>query len=121
VPGAANLPDDFKRILRKAELPNIRYHELYHSAASLRLALNVHSRIVMELLGYSQISLTMDAYGHVVPDVLRDVVGKLRSGPQRGLADSCGCQISCIIWQRCEKCLIFVVAGEGFEPSTSGL
>lgn len=48
-----------------------------HSAASLLLALNVHPRVVMELLGHSQISLTMDTYSHVVHDVLREAVGKL--------------------------------------------
>lgn len=31
----------------------------------------------MELLGHSQISLTMDTYSHVVHDVLREAVGKL--------------------------------------------
>ena len=73
----ANLLDDFNRVLAKAELPHIRFHDLRHSAASLLLALNVHPRIVMELLGHSQISLTMDTYSHVVPDVLREAVGKL--------------------------------------------
>ncbi len=73
----ANLLDDFKRILRKASLPDIRFHDLRHSAASLLLALNVHPRVVMELLGHSQISLTMNTYSHVVPDLLREAVGKL--------------------------------------------
>jgi integrase len=71
------LLDDFKRILRKANLPDIRFHDLRHSAASLLLALNTHPRVVMELLGHSQISLTMNTYSHVVPDLLRETVGKL--------------------------------------------
>jgi integrase len=70
----ANLLDDFKRILKKVCLPEIRFHDLRHSAASLSLALNVHPRVVMELLGHSQISLTMNTYSHVVPDLLRDAV-----------------------------------------------
>jgi integrase len=49
MPGATSLPDAFKRILRKAKLPNIRRHELHHSAASLLLTLNIHPRMVMEL------------------------------------------------------------------------
>jgi integrase len=73
----ANLLDDFKRILKKAGLPDIRFHDLRHSAASLLLALNVHPPVVMELLGHSQISLTMNTYRHVVPDLLRPAVGKL--------------------------------------------
>jgi site-specific recombinase XerD len=50
---------------------------LRHSAASLLLALNIHPRVVMELLGHSQISLTMDTYSHTVPEILRDAVDKL--------------------------------------------
>jgi integrase len=73
----ANLLDNFKRILKKAGLPDIRFHDLRHSAASLLLTLNVHPRVVMELLGHSQISLTMNTYSHVVPDLLREAVGKL--------------------------------------------
>jgi hypothetical protein len=73
----ANLLDDFKRILGRAELPEICFHDLRHSAASLLLALNVHPRMVMELLGHSQISLTMNTYSHVVPGVLREAVDKL--------------------------------------------
>jgi integrase len=73
----ANLLDDFKRILRKAELPEIRFHDLRHSAASLLLALNFHPRVVMEPLGHSRISLTMNTYSHVVPVVLREAVDKL--------------------------------------------
>jgi len=71
------LRDAFKAILKKAELPNIRLHDLRHSAASLLLALNIHPRVVMELLGHSQISLTMDTYSHTVPGILRDAIDKL--------------------------------------------
>jgi integrase len=73
----ANLLDDFKRILKKAELPDIRFHDLRHSAASLLLALNIHPRVVMELLGHTQISLTMETYTHVVPNLVREAVDKL--------------------------------------------
>ncbi len=54
-----------------------------HSAASLLLALNIHPRVVMELLGHSQISLTMDTYSHVVPELLRDAVDKLGTALSR--------------------------------------
>jgi integrase len=71
------LRDAFKDMLEKAELPDIRLHDLRHSAASLLLALNIHPRVVMELLGHSQISLTMDTYSHTVPEILRDAIDKL--------------------------------------------
>jgi integrase len=71
------LRDAFKAALGKAGLPDIRLHDLRHSAASLLLALNIHPRVVMELLGHSQISLTMDTYSHTVPEILRDAIDKL--------------------------------------------
>jgi integrase len=43
----------------------------------LLLALNTHPRIVMELLGHSQISLTMETYSHTVPQILRDAMNKM--------------------------------------------
>jgi integrase len=68
-------------MLRKANLPDIHFHDLRHSAASLLLTLNTHPR--MELLGHLQINLTMNTtYSHVVPEVLRQAVGKLGASPK---------------------------------------
>jgi integrase len=57
----------FKRMLRNAGLPDIRFHDLRHSCASLLLAQHVPARVVMEILGHSNISLTMNTYSHVLP------------------------------------------------------
>ena len=51
----------FKAALRAAGLPNIRYHDLRHTAATLLLAQGVDPRTIMETLGHSQISLTMNS------------------------------------------------------------
>jgi integrase len=65
---AANLlRRSFHPLLEKAGLPRLRFHDLRHSTASLLLAQNVHPKIVQELLGHSKISVTMDAYSHVLP------------------------------------------------------
>lgn len=61
----------FKRHLKTAGLPDMRWHDLRHSCASLMLASNVHARTIMETLGHSQISTTMNVYSHVVPDLQR--------------------------------------------------
>ncbi len=53
-------------LLRRAGLPRLRPHDLRHACASLLLAQNVHPKVVQELLGHSQISLTLDTYSHVV-------------------------------------------------------
>jgi len=48
----------------------IRLHDLRHTAASLLLAQHVPARVVMEMLGHSQISVTMNIYSHVMPTQL---------------------------------------------------
>jgi integrase len=53
-------------------------HALRHTA-SLLLAQGVHARSVMEVLGHSQISLTMNTYAHVIPTVLRDAADKMQA------------------------------------------
>ncbi len=61
----------FQLLLTKAGLRRVRLHDLRHTAASLLLEQGVHPRVVMEILGHSQISLTMNTYSHVVPESVR--------------------------------------------------
>ena len=63
----ARLHRKFKQILRTAGLPDIRYHDLRHTAATLLLVQEVDPRTIMETLGHSRISMTMDTYAHVMP------------------------------------------------------
>jgi integrase len=53
-------------------LPSLRFHDLRHSAATLLLAQGVHARYIMELLGHSSITLTMNTYGHVLEEMQRE-------------------------------------------------
>ena len=69
----------FKLILKKAGLPDIRFHDLRHTAASLLLVQGVAPRVVMETLGHSQISLTMDTYSHVMPVLQREAADKMEA------------------------------------------
>ena len=67
----------FKKLLSKAGLPDIRFHDLRHSCASLLLVQGVSPRVVMETLGHSQISLTMNTYSHVMPVLMREAADKM--------------------------------------------
>ncbi len=58
-----------KTPLKKSGPPDIRFHNLRHSCASLPVAQGLHPRIVMEQLGHSTIKLTMDTYSHVLPEL----------------------------------------------------
>lgn len=72
-----NLTTRYKALLALAGLPNIRFHDLRHSCASLLLAQGVHPRVVMEILGHSTITLTMNTYSHVLPQAQRDALDRL--------------------------------------------
>jgi integrase len=69
----------FQEALQRAGLPHIRFHDLRHTCASLLLAQGVHPRVVMETLGHSQISLTMDTYSHVIPALQRDAADRMNA------------------------------------------
>jgi integrase len=68
---------EFKKLLTKASLPSVRLHDLRHTAASPLLAQNVPARVVMEILGHSQIALTMNTYSHAAPDVSREAAERM--------------------------------------------
>ncbi len=57
----------------------MRFHDLRHGAASLLLAQGVHPRVVMEMLGHSTITLTMNTYSHVIPDLQREAATKMEA------------------------------------------
>ena len=68
---------EFKTILKKAGLPLVRFHDLRHTAATLLLAQGVGPRTIMETLGHSQISPTLDTYSHVMPTLQQDAATKM--------------------------------------------
>ena len=70
---------DFHKALEVAGLPRIRFHDLRHSCATLLLVQGVSPRVVMDILGHSEIAMTMDTYSHVVPELQRGVADKMES------------------------------------------
>ena len=67
----------FRLVLDAIGLPQMRFHDLRHSCASLLIAEGFHPRVIMEQLGHSQISLTMNRYAHVAPVVQREVANAM--------------------------------------------
>jgi integrase len=57
----AGLPD------KKAGLPDIRFHDLRHTCATLLLSRGHHPKLVQELLGHASVAMTLDRYSHVLP------------------------------------------------------
>ena len=55
---------EFKRILREADLPDIRFHDLRHTSLSFLLDRGTPVNTVQNRAGHSKASITTDIYGH---------------------------------------------------------
>jgi len=57
----------FKPLLQRAGLPQIRFHDLRHTCATLLLSRNTNPRLVQALLGHATVAITLDTYSHMIP------------------------------------------------------
>ncbi|MFB7195443.1 tyrosine-type recombinase/integrase [Streptomyces sp. NPDC056240] len=72
-----NVYRSFTRVAGNAGLRVIRLHDARHGTATLLTAAGVAPRVVMEILGHSQIAVTMNVYTHVVQDTQREAVSHM--------------------------------------------
>jgi integrase len=72
-----NISRSFERIADAASLPRIRLHDTRHGCATLLFAAGVPARVVMEILGHSQIAVTMNIYTHVSDSSRREAMGHM--------------------------------------------
>lgn len=64
-----NVAHYFQASLEKAGIQRLRFHDLRHSFATFLLKKNVHPKVVQSILGHSSISLKIDTYSHILPDI----------------------------------------------------
>ena len=57
---------------KNPDLPRARFHDLRHTHATHLLASGVHPKVASERLGHSQVSITLDTYSHVLPNMQAD-------------------------------------------------
>jgi integrase len=69
-----NLDRAWHAVRARAELEWLRLHDLRHACATFLLASGASPRTVMQILGHSQIGLTMNTYTHVLPELERDAL-----------------------------------------------
>ncbi|MFH9563532.1 tyrosine recombinase XerC [Streptomyces globisporus] len=72
-----NLSRSFERVTADAGLRRIRLHDARHGCATLLFAAGVPARVVMEILGHSQIAVTMNIYTHVSDEHRREAMGHM--------------------------------------------
>ncbi len=76
---ARRVIEQFHQALAQSGLRRVRFHDLRHSCATLLLVQGVSPRVVMEILGHSEIALTMNAYSHVVPELQREAAQRMQA------------------------------------------
>ncbi len=74
---ATTISHSFHRHLTAAGLRDQRFHDLRHACASFLLSQGANPRVVMELLGHSQISLTLETYSHVHAGIAKEAAARL--------------------------------------------
>jgi integrase len=62
----------FKPLLKRAGLPDVRWHDLRHTYATLLLTRGTHPTYVQKSLGHASVQLTLDRYSHWMPSMGRN-------------------------------------------------
>jgi len=72
--------DDYqtwKTLLADAGVRDARLHDARHTAATIMLTMGVPARAVMQILGHSQITLTLGTYSHVEPELANEAAQRI--------------------------------------------
>ena len=67
----------FKKLLQKADLPDIKYHSLRHTFSTRALEVGMDYKTLSEILGHSSVGITLDLYAHSLKEHKRNEMNKL--------------------------------------------
>lgn len=73
----AVLLQSFRRLCRREGLPEITFHELRHTCATLAARRGVHPNSVQKMLGHADVKTTLSTYSHEWPDAQKDAASSL--------------------------------------------
>ena len=71
--GTPLIPDqitqEFAAVIKRFGLPHLTFHGLRHAFATMALQAGINSKVVSEALGHSSVTITLDLYSHVLPNM----------------------------------------------------
>ena len=73
----ATFLDNFSKIQKKLDIPHRNVHAMRHTFATRALESGIKPIVVSRLLGHASIQITLDIYGHVIPDFVEQELEKL--------------------------------------------
>ncbi len=82
------LTHNFARIAKKAEIENVRFHDLRHTFASLMFLRGAKPKVISEALGHSSVAFTMDTYSHIIEGMQSDAMALLDEVLPAGVSQS---------------------------------
>ncbi len=72
---ARNVSRGFSTILENANLPNhFSIHTLRHTFATRLIEKGANPKVISDILGHSSIQITLDIYGHVMPNKKQEAI-----------------------------------------------
>jgi len=71
------LSHDFARVVKRAGLRGVRFHDLRHTFASLMLLRGAKPKVISEALGHASVAFTMDTYSHIIEGMQEDAMALL--------------------------------------------
>ena len=87
-PGA--ISSAFQDLMRKAEIPRIRFHDQRHGHATQLLRQGEHPKVVSERLGHATVAITLDTYSHVVPGLQEQAARRLDKALREAMKKTAG-------------------------------
>lgn len=71
------LSHNFAKIVKRAGLESVRFHDLRHTFASLMLLRGTKPKVISEALGHASVAFTMDVYSHIIEEMQSDAMALL--------------------------------------------
>lgn len=72
-----NFGKQYGRLLKKAKLEHVAFHNLRHTVATILLEKGENPKVVQELFGHARVGITLDIYSHVNNELMQKASSKL--------------------------------------------